>query len=346
MILPFFISVSICKNKYGARAIRACLEATAIITTEQTLIISSMIVAYGEYLITDNNGTLLITWLLDTCQFDEKYIALTHKIVGNIATLCCHKLGSLTILKILNSRGNESCRKLILDEIFGDNAKDENNRDLVLVKILSDVSYGPTFMHKLLTSRLLDDDIRTAVVERIRNVILKNNISQQNHKLMEEVGLVSINATNNNNNNNINNNNQDRSPMKHNRNSGLQHHAYNQGLNDASSRRMRGLSASSVRSNNGLPGINIQPMTPVSLNDSNNNNNNNMGPYGGNNNQNVNVNDEIYLHYDGNNNNNGNNLSIPFNELSLNRTISSDTGDTTNTTNTNNNASRLNGYGF
>ena len=102
---------TICKNKYGARAIRACLEATAIITTEQTLIISAMIVAYGEYLITDNNGTLLITWLLDTCQFDEKYLALTRKIVGNIAVLCCHKLGSLTVLKILNSRGNDECRK-------------------------------------------------------------------------------------------------------------------------------------------------------------------------------------------------------------------------------------------
>ena len=313
----------ICKNKYGARAIRACLEATAIITTEQTLIISAMIVAYGEYLITDNNGTLLITWLLDTCQFDEKYLALTRKIVGDIAVLCCHKLGSLTVLKILNSRGNDECRKLILDEIFGDNVPEEGNKDETLVKILSDSSYGPTFMHKLLTSRLLDDDVRTSVIERIRRIILENNIPQQNHKLMEEVGLVSVNATSN----------QDRSPLKLNRTSGLQHVTRvtsNSNHNDGS-RRMRGMSASSVRSG-GMSGLSMQPMTPAAVNGNNNNNNKNM-------------NDEMYLQYDPNTNNT-NNLTVPFNELSLNRTISSDAADVYSNNNYNQNNSRLNNYGF
>ncbi|KAG0670621.1 hypothetical protein C6P45_001997 [Maudiozyma exigua] len=316
----------ICKNKYGARAIRACLEATAIITTEQTLIISAMIVACGEYLITDNNGTLLITWLLDTCQFDEKYLSLTRKIVGNIAVLCCHKLGSLTVLKILNSRGNDECRKLILDEIFGDNVPEEGNKDETLVKILSDSSYGPTFMHKLLTSRLLDDDVKTSVVERIRRVILENNIPQQNHKLMEEVGLVSVNTSGN----------QDRSPLKHNRTSGLQHlsHVTSNSNHNDGSRRMRGMSASSVRSG-GIPGINIQSMTPVAANGNNNNNNNN----------NNNMNDEMYIQYDPNTNNK-NNLNIPFNELSLNRTISSDATDVYSNNNYSQNNMRLNNYGF
>ncbi|GMM58971.1 hypothetical protein DAKH74_055880 [Maudiozyma humilis] len=291
----------ICKNKYGARAIRACLEASSIITTEQTLILSSMIITYGKYLITDNNGTLLITWLLDTCQFGGKYLALTHKILGDVSTLCCHKLGSLTVLKILNSRGNEECRKLILAEIFGDNVTDEANKDQALIVILSDTNYGPTFMHKLLTSRLLDDNVRESVVGRIRNVILSNNISQQNHKLMEEVGLVSVNTSVS----------QDRSPLKqHGRTPSHQHLGYGGG--DGGARRMRGMSGSSVRSG-GIPGINVQSMTPV--------NNGNM--YSGN--PNININDDAtFTQYDPANNNN---LSVPMYDLSLNRTISSDATD-------------------
>ena len=289
----------ICKNKYGARAIRACLEASSIITKEQTLILSSMIITYGKYLITDNNGTLLITWLLDTCQFNGKYLALTHKILGDISTLCCHKLGSLTVLKILNSRGNEECRELILAEIFGDNVTDDADKDQVLILILSDTNYGPTFMHKLLTSRLLDDNVRESVVERIRNVILSNNISQQNHKLMEEVGLVSVNTTVT----------QDRSPMKQHGRTPSHHLTYG---GDGGARRMRGMSGSSVRSG-GIPGINVQSMTPV----------NNGGMYSGN--PNININDDAtYTQYDPSNNNN---LSVPMYDLSLNRTVSSDATD-------------------
>ena len=212
-----------------------------------------------------------------------------------------------------------------MDEIFGDNVPEEGNKDQTLVKILSDSSYGPTFMHKLLTSRLLDDDVRTSVVERIRIIILENNIPQQNHKLMEEVGLISVNTSGN----------QDRSPLKLNRTSGLQHlsHVTSNSNHNESSRRMRGMSASSVRSG-GIPNLSIQPMTPATVNGNNNNSNINK-----------NMNDEMYMEYDPNTNNK-NNLTVPFNELSLNRTISSGAADVNNNHNYNQNNARVNNYGF
>ena len=234
----------ICQNKYGARAVRSCLEANDIITTEQTLLLSSMIILYAEYLITDTNGTLLITWLLDTCELSKKYSILTNKIVGDITTLCCHKLGSLTVLKILNSRSNEDCRKRILDVIFGENEQDPRDRDNNLRVILTDTGYGPTFMYKLLTSRLLEEQTKNSIVERVRQILLKSNTGQQNHKLMEEVGLVSIN-----------NNVPDRSPMKTSRTPN--HMLF---VSPDNPRRMRGMSASSVRSA-GIPAMAIPPVS-------------------------------------------------------------------------------------
>lgn len=234
----------ICQNKYGARAVRSCLEANDIITTEQTLLLSSMIILYAEYLITDTNGTLLITWLLDTCELSKKYSILTNKIVGNITTLCCHKLGSLTVLKILNSRSNEDCRKRILDVIFGENEQDPRDRDNNLRVILTDTGYGPTFMYKLLTSRLLEEQTKNSIVERVRQILLKSNSGQQNHKLMEEVGLVSIN-----------NNVPDRSPLKTSRTP--THMLF---VSPDNPRRMRGMSASSVRSA-GMPAVTIPPVS-------------------------------------------------------------------------------------
>lgn len=99
---------TIVQNRYGSRAVRACLEADSTITQSQLLTISSLIIVLSPYLATDNNGTLLITWLLDTCTLPNKNLILCDELVkNNLVKLCCHKLGSLTILKILNLRGGE-----------------------------------------------------------------------------------------------------------------------------------------------------------------------------------------------------------------------------------------------
>ncbi|CCF56373.1 hypothetical protein KAFR_0B00740 [Kazachstania africana CBS 2517] len=235
IIVNFWV---ISSNRYGSRAVRACLESD-IITTEQTLILSSMIALYAKYLITDSNGTLLITWLLDTCDYPQKYISLTNSIVelSTLAHLCCHKLGSLTILKLFSTRANEDCKKLIVNalldesEIYLDGNTSKKN---ILEYILNDNSYGCTFIYKLLSSRVLEDETKNKVMERTRHILLSNK-SIQHYRLMDEVGLVTIST-------------QERSSK--------QHHKMRT-VNSKDTRSVRGMSLSSVRSNN------VQPLTPV-----------------------------------------------------------------------------------
>lgn len=179
---------TIVQNRYGARAVRACLEAHDIIAKEQILILSGMIVLFAEYLATNSNGTLLLTWFLDTCVLPKRHSILVPRLNQNIVELCRHRLASLTILKILNFRGDEGARKATLCAIFGDPDSDEPAK--ALQQILSDTTYGPTFIFKVLTMPLLEDDVRVHVVNQVRKAIKDIPTAQQHRRLMEEIGLA------------------------------------------------------------------------------------------------------------------------------------------------------------
>lgn len=186
---------TICINRYGVRAIRACLETSENkIAQKQLIIIASIIVLYSEYLISDHNGTLLITWLLDTSSFQNKYLLLTRHIVPYLSELCCHKLGSLTVLKVLNSRGNDLAKQLIIDNIFNFNDDDTEGNQVTdtLRRILRDPTLqGSRFIYKMITSRLvLDNEHKMMASQQVKFVLLEEPPRHQHHRLMEEVGLT------------------------------------------------------------------------------------------------------------------------------------------------------------
>ncbi|CEP64569.1 Jsn1p LALA0_S12e01948g [Lachancea lanzarotensis] len=178
---------TIAQNRYGARAVRACLEAHDLITREQLLVLSGMIVLYTEYLATNSNGALLVTWFLDTCTLPHRHSILAPRLVANMAEMCCHKLASLTVLKVLNFRGDERAKRLIIDTIFG--KKDTSHPSPLLFQILCDTNYGPTFLYKVLSMSLLEGDVRVHVVQQVRRALMEINPTQQHRRLMEEVGL-------------------------------------------------------------------------------------------------------------------------------------------------------------
>ncbi|KAL6940274.1 hypothetical protein ACO0QE_004172 [Hanseniaspora vineae] len=120
---------TICQSRYGARAVRACLEATDIITKEQLIVLSAMIVIYSEYLSTNTNGTLLLTWYLDTCPLPHKQEILTPRLIDHVVELSCHKLASLTILKVLNHRNEFKAKRQIVETIFGGSPDFSKNKN-------------------------------------------------------------------------------------------------------------------------------------------------------------------------------------------------------------------------
>lgn len=296
---------TITQNRYGARAVRACLEAHDIITQEETLVIGAMIVLYAEYLATNSNGTLLVSWFLDTSQLRHRHAILAPKLFSQIVELCRHRLASLTVLKVLNYRGDDTVRKEMLDRIFGDTSSDEPAP--ALRQILCDTNHGPTFVYKVLTMSLLEGELRNHVIKQVRQVLLDTTPSQLHRRLMEEVGL---------------------SPASAQQNSNLKHRSSISQVFSQDSTHLRGLSVSSVRSN-GSRHSGLAPTTsagqasiPTSSTATNNNMQWNVGymnypgmfPGFGSNGYSVNA-DELPSQFDMLSLNNGTHVSLP--QLSL-----------------------------
>lgn len=146
-LLDNFLEISF--GRFGARCIRTILENAegGHIPYEQVMLVALLIVEFANDLVVNSNGSLLITWFLDTFNLepivegrarlgslgtrqrssstaletikDDRYALLTQKFLPNLARLCTHKLANLTILKIVNNRLDLVLKQVIMDAIFG-----------------------------------------------------------------------------------------------------------------------------------------------------------------------------------------------------------------------------------
>ena len=174
----------IAQGRYGARAMRACLESHSS-TMEQRRMLAAAIVLHSVQLATNANGALLLTWFLDTCNFDNRKKVLAPQLVPHLVHLCTHKVAYLTVLKVINQKLEPEARDTILHALFfsPDHA--------TLEAILSDHACGATLIFKVLTTPFFDESIRSKVVENVRYVLqqLKAQPAQGYKRLMDEVGL-------------------------------------------------------------------------------------------------------------------------------------------------------------
>lgn len=214
-MLDNFLEISF--GRFGARCIRTILETaneSDVISNEQVILVAGLIVEFANELVVNNNGSLLITWFLDTfngcgASKDNRFELLTEKFLPNLEKLCTHKLANLTILKILNNRSDLNLKQIIMDSIFGkfEESEDDFNRppSKLLEFILSENqenSAGPLFVYKILSNPLMltvndenDSDKNSKyqqfIIQQIRRILLEVNVTnfQAYKKLMDEVGL-------------------------------------------------------------------------------------------------------------------------------------------------------------
>ena len=174
----------IAQGRFGARAMRACLESHHA-TNSQKRMLASAITLHSVQLATNTNGALLLTWLLDTCTFSHRRAALAPRLVPHLVHLCTHKVAYLTVLKVINQRTEPEARDTVLQALFFT----EDNK--TLEEILSDQASGATLIYKVLTTPSYDDSQRNDVIQNVRNVLLrlKTSASQGYKRLMDEVGL-------------------------------------------------------------------------------------------------------------------------------------------------------------
>ena len=174
----------IAQGRFGARAMRACLESHHA-TNSQKRMLASAIALNSVQLATNTNGALLLTWLLDTCTFPHRRAALAPRLVPHLVHLCTHKVAYLTVLKVINQRNEPEARDTILQALFF--SKDNK----ILEDILSDQASGATLIYKVLTTPSFDESQRNEVMQNVRSVLLrlKASASQGYKRLMDEVGL-------------------------------------------------------------------------------------------------------------------------------------------------------------
>lgn len=174
------------QGRYGARAMRACLESHHA-SKDQQRTLAAAIALHSVQLATNANCALLLTWFLDTCTFPRRRTVLAPRLVPHLVHLCTHKVAYLTVLKVINQRNEPEARDIVLKALFF------STGDEVLEKILSDQTSGATLIFKVLTTPFFDESMRTEVVKNVSKVLtkLKATPSQGYKRLMDEVGLSS-----------------------------------------------------------------------------------------------------------------------------------------------------------
>ncbi len=173
----------IAQGRFGARAMRACLESHHATKSQQRML-AAAIALHSVQLATNANGALLLTWLLDTCNLPHRRAALAPRLVPHLVHLCTHKVAYLTVLKVINQRNEPEARDVVLNALFAEDEK-------VLEQILSDQQCGATLIFKVLTTPCFEDSQRNDVLQKVRNVLLRLKVSasQGYKRLMDEVGL-------------------------------------------------------------------------------------------------------------------------------------------------------------
>ena len=181
---------NIAQGRFGARAMRACLESHHA-TKEQQRMIAAAIAIHSVHLATNANGALLLTWFLDTCNFPHRRKVLAPRLVPHLVQLCTHKVAYLTVLKLINQRNEPEARDIILQALFF------SPNDHVLEEILQDQSCGAMLIFKIITTPFLDDNLRSAISDNVRKILLKIKAqpNQGYKRLMDEVGLSTRGAS-------------------------------------------------------------------------------------------------------------------------------------------------------
>ncbi|EWC44511.1 hypothetical protein DRE_06779 [Drechslerella stenobrocha 248] len=174
----------ISQGRFGARAMRACLESHHA-NKDQQRMMAAAISLHSVQLATNANGALLLTWLLDTCTFPNRRTVLAPRLVPHLVHLCTHKVAYLTVLKVINQRNEPEAREAILRAMFF------SPGDKTLEAILIDHACGATLIFKVLTTPFFDETLRAEVVQNVKNVLLKIKAhpAQGYKRLMDEVGL-------------------------------------------------------------------------------------------------------------------------------------------------------------
>ncbi|KAJ2670305.1 hypothetical protein GGI25_005887 [Coemansia spiralis] len=153
--------LEIAQGRFGARAIRTCLESPHATKLQQKLVAVAL-VTNAVSLATNANGHLLMNWLLESSKFTGRFRVLAHQLAPHLRYLATHKLGASTVSKLVDQSAEPDARDLILNTLFF------NPDPTVLDDVLIDQAQGVHIILKVLLGGSIGDAEKARIADRLR----------------------------------------------------------------------------------------------------------------------------------------------------------------------------------
>ncbi|OAV85163.1 hypothetical protein PTTG_30737, partial [Puccinia triticina 1-1 BBBD Race 1] len=171
----------VAQTRFGARSVRTSKHALPL----EIKRVAIVVILNSIPLATNPNGTLLLTWLLDSWGLPGRYRLLAPRL--HLAHLCTHKLAPVTVLRIINQNFDPAASTILLDAIFS------GPRKQVLEEILADQAHGVALISKTPAgpAAALEGSRRPAMAEKVKDMLVTLRVQHipAYKKLAEEVGL-------------------------------------------------------------------------------------------------------------------------------------------------------------
>ncbi|KAL1919631.1 uncharacterized protein VTP21DRAFT_1562 [Calcarisporiella thermophila] len=169
----------IAQGRFGARAMRTCLEST-FTTPDQKKQVAAAVIGTGLALVTNPNGTLLLSWVLENdIGGGAGRRMLAERLLGNLGYLCTHKLASQTVAKLIGEAESDPVRDQVVETLL---------EERVLSEAMSDPVHGVGIVHRALG--LLDPERRAAAASLLKRVVERLGVGhvQAYKRVLDELG--------------------------------------------------------------------------------------------------------------------------------------------------------------
>ena len=167
--------------RFGSRATRTCLE-SQYVSKSQIRLVQKSIIKNSFELSCDQNGSLLMSWLLDSCTIPGRLVEVASIYKQHLVACGTHKIASAFVLKICLQKSEPEARAILLKEIFTKN----------LVSILADPMNGTSLVRKILNS-MANTSEQQEYIKEISMIITRFDIQKhQNIKRFLDEFSVSL----------------------------------------------------------------------------------------------------------------------------------------------------------
>ncbi|KAI9277775.1 armadillo-type protein [Sporodiniella umbellata] len=149
--------MTIAQGRFGARSMRGILEGEYV-NQEQKVYIAASLCQNSVALSTNANGTLLLSWLIESPNIENRMQVLASQLAPSMVQLCTHKISSQTVYKLLNQESDPVAQDIIFKSL---------SEEKTLSEILTDQLRGLSFVQKVLTCPSLNKDQASSLCTQV-----------------------------------------------------------------------------------------------------------------------------------------------------------------------------------